>query len=71
MNSIKDKLRGAFNQGIGRLKQAFSRDTGNRRMRDEGDVQEMKGRGQKIVGETKDVVGEAAKGVRDVLRKTG
>jgi uncharacterized protein YjbJ (UPF0337 family) len=71
MNSFKDKIRGALNQGFGRLKQGFSRDTGDRRMRAEGSSQEMKGKGQKIVGHAKDIVGEVTEGARDTFRKTG
>ncbi len=71
MNSFMDKVRGLFNQVTGRIKQSMSKGTGDKRLENEGNVQELKGKGQKIVGHTKDIVGDVTDGVRETFKKTG
>jgi len=61
MGSTADKVKGATNEAIGKAKQGIGEATGSDRLQGEGAVQEVKGKGQKAMGDAK----EAAKGAVD------
>ena len=54
----------AFNEALGKAKQGIGEATGSDRLQGEGAVQEVKGKGQKALGDakqaTKDAVNDAA-----------
>jgi uncharacterized protein YjbJ (UPF0337 family) len=60
MGATADKIKGATNEAIGKAKQGIGEATGSDRLRGEGVIQEVKGKGQKAVGDTKDAVNKAA-----------
>jgi uncharacterized protein YjbJ (UPF0337 family) len=64
MGATTDKIKGVANEAIGKAKQGIGEATGSERLQGEGAVQEIKGKGQKAVGDvkqaTKDTVNNAA-----------
>ena len=58
MGSTADKIKGASNEAIGKAKQGVGEAVGSDRLQGEGAIQELKGNGQKAVGDVK----EATKG---------
>jgi len=56
MSSTTDKLKGLANEAAGNIKQAAGKATGNDKLMLEGKAQELKGEGQRTVGEAKDGV---------------
>ena len=64
MGSTADKIKGNTNEAVGKAKQGIGEATGSDRLQGEGAVQEIKGKGQKALGDakeaTKDAVNEAA-----------
>ncbi|MEO6841858.1 MAG: CsbD family protein [Bradyrhizobium sp.] len=64
MGSTADKIKGTTNEAIGKAKQGIGEATGSDRLQGEGAIQEVKGKGQKAVGDakeaTKDAVNNAA-----------
>jgi uncharacterized protein YjbJ (UPF0337 family) len=64
MGATTDKVKGATNEAIGKAKQGIGEATGSDRLKGEGIIQEVKGKGQKAVGDakeaTKDAVDKAA-----------
>jgi uncharacterized protein YjbJ (UPF0337 family) len=64
MGSTSDKIKGTANEAIGKAKQGIGEATGSDRLQGEGAVQEVKGKGQKALGDakeaTKDAVNKAA-----------
>jgi uncharacterized protein YjbJ (UPF0337 family) len=64
MGATTDKVKGAANETIGKAKQGIGEATGSDRLQGEGAVQEVKGKGQKAMGDakeaTKDAVNRAA-----------
>ena len=52
MGSTSDKIKGTANEAIGKA-------TGSDRMKGEGAVQEVKGKGQQAMGDAKDAAKEA------------
>jgi uncharacterized protein YjbJ (UPF0337 family) len=64
MGSTADKVKGAANEAIGKTKQGIGEATGSERLEGEGAIQEVKGKGQKAVGDaketTKDAIDKAA-----------
>src|ERR1700730_14372421 len=64
MGATSDKIKGATNEAIGKAKQGIGEATGSDRLEGEGVIQEVKGKGQKAVGDakeaTKDAVNKAA-----------
>jgi uncharacterized protein YjbJ (UPF0337 family) len=59
MSSTTDKIKGATNEAIGKAKQGIGEATGSDRMEGEGTIQEAKGKGQKAMGDAKDMAKEA------------
>ena len=64
MGATTDKIKGMANEAIGKAKQGIGEATGSDRMRGEGMVQEVKGKGQNAMGDakqtTKDAVNDTA-----------
>ena len=59
MSSTTDKIKGATNVAIGKAKEGIGEATGSDRMKGEGVVQEIKGKGQQTMGDAKDAAKEA------------
>ena len=64
MSAMTDKIKGTTNEAIGKAKQGIGEATGSDRLQGEGVIQEVKGKGQKAMGDakqaTKDTVNNAA-----------
>jgi uncharacterized protein YjbJ (UPF0337 family) len=64
MGASADKIKGTTNEAVGKAKQGIGQATGSDRMQGEGAMQEVKGKGQKAMGDakqaTKDVVNDTA-----------
>ena len=64
MGATADKVKGVTNEAIGKAKQGVGEAVGSDRLEGEGVIQEIKGKGQKAVGDvkeaTKDAVNKAA-----------
>jgi uncharacterized protein YjbJ (UPF0337 family) len=56
MGSTADKIKGETNDAIGNAKQGIGKAVGNDRLQAEGAGQELKGKGQKAVGDAKDAI---------------
>ena len=54
MSSTTDKIKGLANEAAGNVKQGVGKATGNEKLQAEGKAQELKGEGQKTVGDAKD-----------------
>ncbi|MDE2376272.1 CsbD family protein [Bradyrhizobium sp.] len=59
MGSTSDKIKGAANEAIGKARQGVGEATGSDRLKGEGIVQEIKGKGQQAMGDAKDAAKEA------------
>ncbi|MBR1197031.1 CsbD family protein [Bradyrhizobium sp. AUGA SZCCT0240] len=59
MGSTADKLKGTANEAIGKAKQGIGEATGSEQLQGEGVIQEVKGKGQKAMGDTKEAAKEA------------
>jgi uncharacterized protein YjbJ (UPF0337 family) len=59
MGSTADKVKGATNEAIGKAKQGIGEAVGSDRLEGEGVIQEIKGKGQKAVGDAKDAAKDA------------
>ena len=59
MGATTDKIKGATNEAIGKAKQGIGEATGSDRLQGEGVIQEVKGKGQKAVGDAKDATKDA------------
>ncbi|SIO62613.1 CsbD-like [Bradyrhizobium erythrophlei] len=60
MGATADKIKGATNEAIGKAKQGIGEATGSDRLQGEGVIQEVKGKGQKAVGDAKEAAKNAA-----------
>ena len=54
MGSTTDKIKGTANEAIGKAKQGIGEATGSERLKGEGVIQEVKGKGQQAMGDAKD-----------------
>jgi uncharacterized protein YjbJ (UPF0337 family) len=59
MGSTADKIRGAANETLGKIKKKLAMATGDEQLEGEGAIQEVKGKGQKAVGDAKDAAKDA------------
>ena len=59
MGATTDKIKGATNEAIGKAKQGVGEATGSDRLQGEGVIQEVKGKGQKALGDAKEATKEA------------
>lgn len=60
MSSTTDKIKGAANQAVGKVKQGVGEATNDPALKGEGRLQEAKGDAQKAVGNVKDAIKKAA-----------
>jgi uncharacterized protein YjbJ (UPF0337 family) len=64
MGATADKIKGATNEAIGNAKEGIGEATGSDKLKGEGVIQEVKGKGQQAVGDakqaTKDAVNKTA-----------
>jgi uncharacterized protein YjbJ (UPF0337 family) len=60
MGATADKIKGATNEAVGKAKQGIGEATGSDRLQGEGVIQELKGKGQKAVGDAKQAAKDAA-----------
>jgi uncharacterized protein YjbJ (UPF0337 family) len=59
MGSTTDKIKGTANEAMGKAKQKLGEATGDENLEGEGAMQELKGKGQKTVGDAKDAAKDA------------
>ena len=59
MGSTTDKIKGTANEAMGKAKQGLGDATGDERLEGEGVMQEVKGKGQKAIGDAKEVAKDA------------
>jgi uncharacterized protein YjbJ (UPF0337 family) len=59
MGATADKVKGATNEAIGKAKQGVGEAVGSDRLQGEGAIQEIKGHGQKAVGNVKEATKDA------------
>ncbi len=59
MSSTTDKVKGVANQAAGKVKQGIGEATDDPALKNEGHLQEAKGRIQKAVGDAKDAIKKA------------
>jgi uncharacterized protein YjbJ (UPF0337 family) len=52
MGATTDKIKGATNEAVGKAKQGVGEATGSDRLKGEGVIQEVKGKGQQAVNKT-------------------
>ena len=60
MGATADKIKGTANEAIGKTKQGIGEATGSDRLQGEGAIQEVKGKGQKAMGDAKEATKDAA-----------
>ena len=59
MGATTDKIKGATNEAIGKAKQGIGEATDSDRLQGEGVIQEVKGKGQKAMGDAKELAKDA------------
>jgi uncharacterized protein YjbJ (UPF0337 family) len=59
MGATADKIKGTANEAIGKAKQGIGEATGSDRLQGEGAIQEVKGKGQKAMGDAKEATKDA------------
>jgi uncharacterized protein YjbJ (UPF0337 family) len=69
MSSTTDKIKGTANEAIGKAKQGIGEATGSDRLQGEGAIQEVKGKGQKAMGDAKEATKDAANDAAAAVNK--
>ena len=69
MGSTADKIKGAANEAMGKAKQGIGEAVGSDRMQGEGAVQEVKGKGQGMLGDAKEATKDAVNKVAGSANK--
>ena len=69
MGSMTDKIKGATNEAVGKAKQGIGEAVGSDRMQGDGAGQELKGKGQKAVGDAKEAAKDVANNVAGAANK--
>jgi uncharacterized protein YjbJ (UPF0337 family) len=69
MSSTTDKIKGTTNEAVGKAKQGIGEATGSDKLKGEGVVQEVKGKGQKAMGDTKKATKEAVDRAADWAKR--
>ena len=59
MGELKDKIKGTANDVAGKVKEAVGEVTGDKETEAEGEVQQVKGSGQKLKGDVKGALGDS------------
>ena len=65
MGAMTDKVKGATNEAIGKVKRSLGEATGSEELKGEGWIQEGKGKAQRALGEAKDDAKHDAKRAED------
>ncbi len=71
MGVIKDKVKGTANIAGGRLKQGLGRDLNDHSMAGDGAGQELKGQGQRFLGDLKGTIGNIFSRLGSKVRRSG
>jgi len=58
MGEMTSKIKGAANETAGKVKDAVGEATGNDKLEAEGEVQQLKGKGQKLKGDVEGALGD-------------
>jgi uncharacterized protein YjbJ (UPF0337 family) len=69
VGATTDKIKGTANEAIGKAKQRIGEASGSDRLQGEGVIQDLKGKGQKAVGDAKQAAKEAANKAADAADK--
>ena len=69
MGSTADKIKGVTNEAVGNAKQGVGKMVGSEKLQAEGKVQELKGEGQKAMGDAKAAVKNAADKTADAINR--
>jgi len=69
MSSTSNKISGAANEAMGKVKQGVGNAVGSDKMQAEGAVQEAKGHGQKAVGNAQAAVKEGVNKAANTVNK--
>ena len=69
MGGTADKVKGATNEALGKPNQGVGEAVGSDRLEGEGVIQEIKGKGQKAVGDAKDATKDAVNKAADAANK--
>ena len=69
MSATSDKIKGTANEAMGKAKQKIGEATGSERLEGEGAIQEVKGKGQKAVGDAKEITKDALNGAAGEANK--
>ena len=69
MGATTDKIKGTTNETIGKAKQGIGEAAGSDRLQGEGVIQEVKGKGQKAVGDAKEATKDAVNKAADSAKK--
>ena len=64
---MEDQLKGNVNEGLGKAKSAIGNATGDAELETKGDAQQGEGVLQKMVGDAKDKIGDAADSVKKAI----
>ena len=67
MGSTADKVSGYANQALGAFKQSVGKVVGSEKLQVKGAAQELKGKGQVVMGDVKAPAKDGAKSVDDVI----
>ena len=59
MGSTGDKIKGTANEAVGKAKKKLGEATGDEQLEGEGVMQEVKGKGQKTIGNAKEATKDA------------
>ena len=59
MGATTDKIKGTAHEALGKAKQGIGEATGSEQLQGEGVIQELKGKGQKAVGDAKEAAKDA------------
>ena len=59
MGSTSDKIKGTANEAMGKVKKNLGEATGDERLEGEGAMQQVKGKGQKTLGDAKEATKDA------------
>jgi uncharacterized protein YjbJ (UPF0337 family) len=59
MGSTADKVKGTADEAIGKAKQGIGQAVGSDKLQGEGVIQEVKGKGEKTLGDVKDATKDA------------
>lgn len=68
MTGFTDKIKGAVNETVGTVKQKIGEATDRPELEGEGIAQQMKGKGQGMLGEAKEKVADVVEATKDMAR---